>query len=671
MEDQSILNPNGSTDSPKATISEGLQNFIESMVEEIVLEGRPFDTQKKYLKKYSENEGLDYDKLEADITTFIEILDSLKTAFSKLQVKLAEEKGRDCYISEETVKKLVSHSSPKEQLEEEKQKPKKDEPIVAKPPIWRYLLLGVLLLLLVVLIIFFWRSNNLKPSPNPVIKHDTVKIVQNDTVERIVVQLDTVVDLRYDTVRVVQYDTVERLRIQLDTVERIRVEHDTVVVKYGTEGEQQYRAAAEEGDKVAQFGLACCYAGGTKGLSQNYEEAVKWYRKSADQGYDKAQNNLGHCYEQGHGVPQNYAEAKKWYKKAADQGNSRAKNNLERLKKQEEEEQKAAQAQAEAEKKEEAAYKKCTTIAACDSYLKTYPKGRYLTEVRAKKTKLEEQARTEAVAKAKAEQEAEAKAQAQAEAEKKEEAAYKRCTTIAACDSYLKTYPQGTYADEVRKKRDELTKAEAIKTLGCVTGQYNGHDYVDLGLPSGTLWATCNVGANKPYGYGNYYAWGEVTPKELYEWNNYKYACGDHKKLTKYCNKSEYGQNDFTDNLIVLQPADDAASSSWGNGWRLPTIAQWKELMQNTTSDAITQNGVRGKLFVGPNGNSMFLPAAGYYDSGKQCSVSFGYYWSNSICSDYPYRSWGFWFNLYPKGFGVDHESRDYGKLVRAVRSSY
>lgn len=113
MEDESIF-----TKSKPKEISEGLQNFIDSMVEEIVLEGKPFDTQKKYLKKFSEKEGLDYDELEADIVTFIEILDSLKTAFSKLQVKLAKEKGRDCHISEDTVKKLVSHSSPKSPQEE-------------------------------------------------------------------------------------------------------------------------------------------------------------------------------------------------------------------------------------------------------------------------------------------------------------------------------------------------------------------------------------------------------------------------------------------------------------------------------------------------------------------------------------------------------------------------
>lgn len=106
MEDKSLF---GS--SQPRTISEGLQNFIDSMVEEIVLEGRAFDTQKKYLKKFSENEGVNYEKLEADITTFIEILDSLKTAFSKLQVKLAEEKGKECHISEETVKKLVKENN--------------------------------------------------------------------------------------------------------------------------------------------------------------------------------------------------------------------------------------------------------------------------------------------------------------------------------------------------------------------------------------------------------------------------------------------------------------------------------------------------------------------------------------------------------------------------------
>ena len=106
MEDKSIFTKNQLKD-----ISEGLQNFIDSMMEEIVLEGKPFDTQKKYLRKFSEKEGVDYDKLEADISTFIEILGSLKTAFSNLQVKIAEEKGKECYISGDMVEKLIKYSS--------------------------------------------------------------------------------------------------------------------------------------------------------------------------------------------------------------------------------------------------------------------------------------------------------------------------------------------------------------------------------------------------------------------------------------------------------------------------------------------------------------------------------------------------------------------------------
>ena len=105
MKDQSLYN-----NKPKE-ISNGLQNFIDSMVEEIVLEGKPFDTQKKYLKKFSENEGLDYEKLEADIATFVDILESIKDTNNELLEKYAAEKAKDCYISEEKIKLLTGHSS--------------------------------------------------------------------------------------------------------------------------------------------------------------------------------------------------------------------------------------------------------------------------------------------------------------------------------------------------------------------------------------------------------------------------------------------------------------------------------------------------------------------------------------------------------------------------------
>jgi len=156
MQDESIFTKNQSKE-----ISEGLQNFIDSMVEEIVLEGKPFDAQKKYLKKFSENEGLDYDKLEADITTFIEILDSLKTAFNKLQVKLAEEKGRDCHITDETVKKLVKHSSQPHQKEQEKTLIDKKAGTGNGGSLNKTFLYGSIVLLLLVVILFFsWQSSH-------------------------------------------------------------------------------------------------------------------------------------------------------------------------------------------------------------------------------------------------------------------------------------------------------------------------------------------------------------------------------------------------------------------------------------------------------------------------------------------------------------------------------
>lgn len=94
----------------------------------------------------------------------------------------------------------------------------------------------------------------------------------------------------------------------------------------------------------------------------------------------------------------------------------------------------------------------------------------------------------------------------------------------------------------------------------------NDHDYVDLGLPSGLLWATCNVGADSPEKYGDYFAWGETQLKDNYDWNAYQYCNGSYNTLTKYCNDSYYGYNGFTDNLFALLPEDDAATATLGGG---------------------------------------------------------------------------------------------------------
>ena len=97
---------------------------------------------------------------------------------------------------------------------------------------------------------------------------------------------------------------------------------------------------------------------------------------------------------------------------------------------------------------------------------------------------------------------------------------------------------------------------------------------VDLDLPSGIKWATCNVGAEKPEDYGNYYAWGEVLPKEDYSWATYKYTNGASAIFTKYCNNASQGDNGFTDNKTTLEPEDDAAHVNWGGSWRMPTDAE-------------------------------------------------------------------------------------------------
>ncbi len=191
--------------------------------------------------------------------------------------------------------------------------------------------------------------------------------------------------------------------------------------------------------------------------------------------------------------------------------------------------------------------------------------------------------------------------------------------------------------------------------------------YVDLGLPSGTLWATCNVGANSPKRCGDYFAWGETAPKYYYDWSTYKYCNGGYKKLTKYCDESDYGNNGFTDNLTALLPEDDAATANWGSDWCIPTVGQWRELQDNTNIALTTQNGVNGILFTASNGRSLFLPAAGFrWDCDLYYVGSYGYYLSSSLYTDGPYRAWGFYFGS--SGCSMYGYYRDGGQSVRAVR---
>ncbi len=198
------------------------------------------------------------------------------------------------------------------------------------------------------------------------------------------------------------------------------------------------------------------------------------------------------------------------------------------------------------------------------------------------------------------------------------------------------------------------------------------HDWVDLGLPSGTLWATRNVGASSPEGYGDYFAWGETEPKDYYDWSTYKWCNGSDDSMTKYCTYGIYGYDGFKDGKTELDPEDDAAYVNWGPSWRMPTTEQQKELCEKCSSTWTTLNGVSGRLFTGPNGNTLFLPAAGHrwYDllryPGTFCSA-----WSRTLSPNSSNHASCLYFDSGYVGWnGGYSNARDNGFSVRAVRVS-
>ena len=208
-------------------------------------------------------------------------------------------------------------------------------------------------------------------------------------------------------------------------------------------------------------------------------------------------------------------------------------------------------------------------------------------------------------------------------------------------------------------------------------GSSTNAEWIDLGLPSGLLWASCNVGASAPEEYGDYFAWGETTAKDVYEWNNYRYCTvdGDGKlsTLTKYNTSTTYGT---VDNLTTLEAVDDAATANMGGGARTPTHDEWQELMNNTNSEWTTLNGVNGRRLTSTiNGNSIFLPAASYR-TGSEDLIGAGYmgrYWSSSLNADHPPLSLrgAYSFYLYSDGQRMnDDRYRFCGLSVRAVRQN-
>ncbi len=186
----------------------------------------------------------------------------------------------------------------------------------------------------------------------------------------------------------------------------------------------------------------------------------------------------------------------------------------------------------------------------------------------------------------------------------------------------------------------------------------NGHEYVDLGLS--VYWATCNVGANAPEEDGDHFAWGETVSKEEYSWSTYRWDSKD--MLTKYCTTSNAGT---VDNKTILDPEDDVAHVKWGGSWRMPTEEELKELCIKCTLTWTTQNDKEGYKVTGPNGNSIFLPAAGYYyDTTTNYDVA--RYWSSSLSrTNNSYKACHIYCS--PDNKSVSDTYRNYGCSVRPV----
>ena len=192
---------------------------------------------------------------------------------------------------------------------------------------------------------------------------------------------------------------------------------------------------------------------------------------------------------------------------------------------------------------------------------------------------------------------------------------------------------------------------------------------IDLGLPSGTKWACCNVGANSPAESGDFFAWGEITPKTYFGESNYKwYIGGDDHNITKYCSNSDYGT---VDNIIGLQLEDDAAYVNWGPEWRMPGTAQMNELLENCSSEWTKVNGMGGYLFKSnANNAALFFPAAGWYNNnGLHGFGTDGTYWSRfNAYSTRPDVAWILGFRYGDMGWlRVASFGRHFGSTVRAV----
>lgn len=209
------------------------------------------------------------------------------------------------------------------------------------------------------------------------------------------------------------------------------------------------------------------------------------------------------------------------------------------------------------------------------------------------------------------------------------------------------------------------TPSETIPAQGIII---DGHECVNLGLSSGTLWAATNLGADSPEDYGNFFAWGDTTGNtsgnSSFSWISYIWSGHTFDSLTKYCNNSSYG---IQDNLTELELADDAAYMTRSRQWRIPTDEQLQELLNECTWTWTTLNGINGYEVKGSNGNAIFLPAAGVYSSeGYEREGSYVSFWTRSLYQSSTYNALllSAWDNSEPS---LTYGLRYYGRTIRPV----
>ena len=403
----------------------------------------------------------------------------------------------------------------------------------------------------------------------------------------------------------------------------------------------RYEKAAEQGDPNAQDNLGESYLSGW-GVEKNEQEAVKWFRKAAEQGLAEAQQNLGICVYQGWGIDKNEQEAVEWFKKAAEQGFAEAQTSLGMrflkgygIKKDAQEAVKwfrkavdqgdpIAQAQ----------------LAGC------YLRGDGIEMDEHEAVEWYRKAAEQGLAMAQGElgwcyQHGRGVPQDYSEAvkwfKKAANQGYPRAQThLGQC--YLNGYGIEKNVQEAvilfEKARLQLFKAlECANTPGeqfgliadllqtGVAGIENEHEYVDLGLPSGTKWATCNIGASVPMVHGDFFAWGETSPKRNYDYDNYIFY---KKKLFGGYSMKEYDYDNAT-----LSMKDDTARRNWGGKWRMPTSQDFKELLENTTLKQFKKVACGLWLLTSRNnGASIVFPSTGFKSGGYSWKEEDkGFYW--------------------------------------------